>query len=132
MEQNPNTPVTDTAPTQAQFNTPIQPKSNPKTKGALSKLLSALSLTEDQYQFKTPKNNPKELVEQEQTDFSVPTQNIEHKNPESPKFIHKAQFEEDMTDNIYPFQLDTYTKENPTHIEGKLHIGLIQTWLLQR
>ena len=32
LEQNPNTPVTDTAPIQAQFNTPIQPQPNPKTK----------------------------------------------------------------------------------------------------
>ena len=65
LEQNPNTPVTDPAPAQAQFNTPIQPQSKLKTKGALQRLLSALSLSEDQYQFKTPKNYPKELVEQE-------------------------------------------------------------------
>ena len=76
LEQNPNTPINGTASTQARFDTPIQPQSNhPKPKGALSKLLSVLSILEDQYKYRTPQNNPRELVEQEQVDFSVPTQN---------------------------------------------------------
>ena len=79
LEQNPNTPITCTAPAQARFNTPIQSQSNnPKPKGTLSKLLSVLSIPEDQFKFNTPKNNPRELVEQEQVDFSVPTHNTQH------------------------------------------------------
>ena len=81
LEQNPNTPVTDTAQIQEHFNTPIQPQSKLKTKGALQKLWQALSLTESQYQFRTPTNNPRTQEKiQEQTDFSVPTQNIVPKN----------------------------------------------------
>ena len=79
-------------------------------------MLSALSLPEDQYKFKTPKNNLRELVEQEQTDFSVPPQNTQHKDSESLEFIHDATFEEDVADNI---QFNTYVK---MHMEGKPHI----------
>ena len=73
LERNPSTPITSSTQSQARFNTPIQtPLHNPKPKGTLSKLLSVISLSEDQFKFSTPKVNPLELVEQEQTDFLVP------------------------------------------------------------
>ena len=83
-----------------------------------------LSIPEDQYKFKTPQNNPRELVEQEQVDFSVPTQNTWHKDSAFPDFIHNATFEEDITNNI---QFNTYTKENPTDMEGKPQIPIVYT-----
>ena len=54
-------------------------------------------------------------MEQEQTDCSVP--NPQHKNSESPEFLHNATFEEDvMRDNI---QFNIYVK---AQMEGKPHI----------
>ena len=55
-------------------------------------------------------------MEQEPTDFSVPPQNTQHKDSESPEFIHNTTFEEDIEDNI---QFNTYIK---TPMEGKPHI----------
>ena len=52
LEQNPSTPITSGTPSQVHFNPFIQtPLHNPKPKSTLSKLLSVISLTEDQFKF---------------------------------------------------------------------------------
>ena len=93
LEQSPETPV-NTVTTQEESNTPIQPEK----KGPLSKLLAFISLPEDQFKFRTPKNNHNEDEEQEQTDFSVP--NPQCTNIASPEFIHDTSFEEDIRENL--------------------------------
>ena len=60
MDQNPETPV-NTVITQAESNTPVQPQK----KGPLSKLFPYISLPEDQFKLRTPKNNLREVAEQE-------------------------------------------------------------------
>ena len=77
LEENPETPISSgqnietpsrSLMTQAESNIPRQQEK----KGPLSKLFGFISLPEDQFKFSTPRNNPNEVAEQEQTDFSVP------------------------------------------------------------
>ena len=98
LEQNPETPVR-VVRTQAESNTPIQPEK----KGPLSKLLAFISLPEDQFKFRTPKNNHNEVEEQEQTDFSV--LNPQRTNIVSPEFIHNQSYEDNEREKL---QFNTY------------------------